>query len=240
MRDQYPAYQFGDSSASCDSTGAGVTKYTGNQLYFCNAAAWTQLCEVQSTPAITAPTGSGYFVLTATTYNGNLGGLAGADAKCLTELATTSTGWQGYTDASSRGLLVGGNVHAFLCIDSGSSCTNLSALTTYYFANAGNAAAGGGYFTTDVNGKGPGDTISWAAANYFSGTYNYWSARGAPSSTLWSLTGYASSNSNHCAFWASTATTAVIGSSANINELRWASSFASCATPLPIICFVNP
>jgi hypothetical protein len=76
-------------------------------------------------------------VLTPTTYNGNLGGRSGADAACLTELATTHTTWQGYSTANSNGQLVADKVHAFVTI---SSVLNaLMPLTTYYFAYAGKA-----------------------------------------------------------------------------------------------------
>src|SRR5262245_21585528 len=53
----------------------------------------------------TTPSGTGYFVLTNTTYNGNLGGFVGADALCLTEL-TTNTNWRGYATANANGQLV--------------------------------------------------------------------------------------------------------------------------------------
>ena len=55
----------GASSATCNSANKGLTRYntTSNALEFCNGSAWTPLYQVQSTPAITAPSGSGYFVL---------------------------------------------------------------------------------------------------------------------------------------------------------------------------------
>ena len=193
---------------------------------------------MQSTPVITAPAGSGYFVLTATTYNGNLGGMAGANAKCLLELATTSTGWQGHAAASSNGQLVAGKVFAFLV---GAGNNNLAALTTYYFANAGDASAGGASFTTDASGQGPGDSSSWAAANYFSGTYDYWSARGAGSSTLWS-TG-TNGTGRYCSSWASSSSVVIggIGDAAWTNGGRWnGDSNIACDTQHRLICFVNP
>ena len=51
------------------------------------------------------PTSSdGYFVMSKSTWNGNLGNVSGSDAKCLTDL-TANTGWRGYTDAAARGIL---------------------------------------------------------------------------------------------------------------------------------------
>jgi hypothetical protein len=233
---QYPAYQFGNSSATCDSTNAGITKYTGNHLYFCNGTAWTQVYEVQSTPAITAPTGSGYFVLTATTYDGVLGGRSGADTKCLTELGTTSTGWQGYSDASSRSLITGTKVHAFLC--DGTVCNNLMPLTTYYFANAGNGAAGGASLTTDSSGLGPGDNNNWSAANYFSGTYSYWTNRGG-TSTAWADAIGASTRS--CTNWTVTTGFGWVGQSSSTTATRFDTTVdTACSTKANLICYVNP
>ena len=197
---QYPAYQFGSTAAVCNSTNAGIVKYTSTHAYFCNSAAWTQLYEVQSTPSITAPASSGYFVLTATTYDGNVGKVAtGADAKCVTELATTSTGWQGYATASSNGQLVEGKVHAFMSGNAASGMNNLMPLTTYYFANAGDATAGGASFTTNASGQGPGDSNDWSGNSYFKGTFDYWSGRGSGTSTLWSTGGNASNR--WCSTW---------------------------------------
>jgi hypothetical protein len=48
--------------------------------------------------------GTGYFVLTNSTWNGNLGGFSGANAKCLSEL-TGNTNWKYYTAANGAGLL---------------------------------------------------------------------------------------------------------------------------------------
>ena len=170
-------YFFGSSSDTCDSNHKGLTAYdaTNNLLEFCNGTAWTDMEPVQSTPVETAPAGSGYFVLSHGTYSGNLGGLSGADSTCLTDL-TTNTGWQGYSTAHSNGQLVASKVHAFLC--DASTCNNLMPLTNYYFANAGNSSAGGAYFTTNSSNVGPNDSNSWAAANYFFGTYSYWMNRG--------------------------------------------------------------
>ena len=95
-------------------------------------------------------------------------GACGADATCLTELKT-NTGWQGYSTANSNGQLVASQSS---CLPVRySTCNNLMPLTTYYFANAGNGAAGGASFTTDSSGVGPNDSNDWRAANYFSGTY---------------------------------------------------------------------
>ena len=181
---QRAPYFFGASSDSCDSSHEGLTRYdsTAHALYYCNGAAWTQIEPVQSTPVETANPASGYIVMSGNTYDGNLGWTTGANALCLSDL-TTNTGWQGYSTANSRGLLNSAHVFAFLCNES--TCTSFSALTTYYFANAGNASAGGASFTTDANGNGPNDNADWSAANYFGGNYYYFANRDRNTSAQW-------------------------------------------------------
>jgi hypothetical protein len=141
------------------SAGSGCTNPTGNEgdvkynygyhtLQFCNGTNWISAGAAAQTPSYP----NGYFVLSGGTYNGALGNLSGADSTCLTDL-TTNTSWKGYATAKSEGLLVSGNVHAFLC--SIFECNVLTPSTTYYFANASNASYGGASFTTDANGFGP-------------------------------------------------------------------------------------
>jgi hypothetical protein len=234
---QYPAYQFGSTAATCNSTNAGIIKYTGNHAYFCNGAAWTQPYEVQSTPVVTAPTGSGYFVMSYGTWNGNLAGLAGADAKCLSDL-TTYTGWMGWSDANSRGLLVASKVHSPLC--TGATCTNLTASTTYYFSSGANVKAGGGSFTTDAGGALPGDGNSWASANYFGGTYTFWSGRNSTSATQWSTT----SSFYNCNSWTSTSAAyySIGGITSSTDGKRWHAfqKGSICDQYYHLICAVNP
>jgi hypothetical protein len=53
---QYPAYQFGSSTATCNSTNAGRVQWTGNYLAACNGSAWVALGGSYSV-ATTASTG---------------------------------------------------------------------------------------------------------------------------------------------------------------------------------------
>lgn len=85
-------------------------------------------CYVPGASSATDSLPIGYAVRTATTYNGNLGGLSGADAKCLAELQ--SMPWNGKADATQRGILTASNVKAFLC-DS-SECRRFKAFTRYF------------------------------------------------------------------------------------------------------------
>jgi hypothetical protein len=234
----------GNDTASCASTNAGEVIWNGTAMEYCNGAAWTQFEPVQSTPVETAPSGSGYFVLSHGTYTGTLGSgsRAGADSVCLTDI-TTNTGWQGYSTANSNGQLVAAKVHAFIC-DS-SACNNPMPLTTYYFANAANPAAGGAYFTTNSSGYGPGDSNAWSAANYFSGTYEYWTARTEGSSTLWG--NVVTSDYRDCGEWTGSGS-GDTGISTNTDNNRWeidggyggSGGYESCSNSYHLICFVNP
>lgn len=239
------AIKIGPSTTTCDSNAKGAIRYntTDDIMEFCNGAAWTAFVQQQSSPGITAPAGSGYFVMTHTTWNGNLGGLAGADAKCLTELGTTYTSWKGYTTANGNGQITAGKVKAFLC---DYSCNNLMPLTTYYFAYANNGSIGGASFTTDATGRGPSDSNPWSAANYFGGTYTYWTGRtddiGSgvdPQAWFNTYSGYVCDNGS-----AWTATTsgyiANTGNSSTTDAQRWWSNNYGCNTSRRLICFVNP
>jgi hypothetical protein len=227
-------------AANCKAATTGAIRYnsTTPAIEFCNGTTWTALYQVQSTPAVTPPAGSGYFVLSSGTYNGNLGDLAGANATCLTELGTTHTGWMGYATANSNGQLIASKVKAFLC-DSG-GCNNLTASTTYYFANAGNAAAGGASFTTDASGLGPNDANNWNAANYFSGDYDYWLSRASTSNTQWANTKAGGTVFCSVAWSTSGANIGVIGNSSETNSIRWFGPQMGCGTAYHLICLVNP
>ena len=240
-----PAY-----GGTCVSPAGNEADIVYNSAYhtyqFCNGTSWMAYggggtCTPASSGySPTVPSGNGYFVLSHGTYNGNLGGTgpAGVDATCLTDL-TTNTGWIGYSTANSNGQLVADKVHAFIC--QSAYCGNLIPLTTYYFANALNSSAGGASFTTDSIGDGPNDSADWAAANYFSGTYDWWSARASFSNTAWQPT-WDTLNTD-CTNWttSSGATFGNVGVTANTTNLRWsANGSAACSTTLHIICLVNP
>lgn len=232
---QYPAYQFGSTTASCNSTNAGAVKYTGGQTYLCNGTAWTALVQTQSTPPETAPSGSGYFVLSYGTYAANSQSTTqGFDSDCYTDL-TTHTGWAGHSTASTNGYLTTTNIHAFVC--AGGGCNQLLPLTTYYFANSQISGAGGAYFTTDSSGNGPQDNAIWSAANYFEASAIYWTGRGTasgPSTTIWGGDYYDLG-----------AASPAYGIASNTDYTRWIYSYDGASpygnsTALNLICYVNP
>jgi hypothetical protein len=213
---------------------------------FCNGTNWLSYsrggyCTIATSGySPTSPSNSGYFVLSSGTYNGNLGGRTGADATCLTEV-TTNTGWMGYATANSNGQLIATKVHAFICDTN--MCNNPMPLTKYYFANAGNGAAGGASFTTDSNGLGPNDSANWSGSTYFGATYSYWSARNSTSNTQWGDGNVITSNFGCISNWTNSGGTpdqGEIGTSASTTSTRWVNGGTFCNNTENLICFVNP
>ena len=227
----------GNGGETCSATYAGGVRYNSGSAHmeYCNGLAWLPF-NVSGAPA-----GSGYFVVTQTTYTGNLGGLAGANSACLTEL-TTKTTWWGYSSANAAGLLVSGHVKGFLC--DGTTCNNPNASTKYYFANVADPGAGGGYFTTDGSGLGPNDSQAWGYAAEMSrntgavGGYVF-TGRGVSSATQWAST----SNSANCLAWTSSSYSdyGEAGYPTTVgNGTRWAGTAAACGYAANLYCLVNP
>lgn len=236
-----PLY-IGTSSATCDASHEGLHRYNNGTVEFCNGYAWTSLLLVQSASTPTAPSGSGYLVLSHTTWNGNLGGVTGADAKCFTELTSTYTSWRGYATANSNGQLTTGKIHALLC--GYGYCNNLMPLTTYAFAYANSGTPGGATFTTDSNGRGPGDSANWSGAAYFGGSYTYWTNMDTSTDSLW----FGLPDGNiygaylNCSDWTdgTSGQTGEVGNSNNTDINRWDTSTPLCNTTQHLLCLVNP
>jgi hypothetical protein len=187
----------------------------------------------------------GYFVLTKTVYNGNLGStgnnLNALDATCLIEL-TTNTAWKGYSTASASGQLIAANVHAFLCTEG--ICNRLTPLTTYYFASAGDTSTGGASLTTDATGDGPNDNADWSAVNYFNGDYLYWTGYRKPRTDIsWFDTptggGYQCQTTNP---WDTGTNNAkgVYGHSKSTDRGRWWAGNDTCDQSHYLVCYVDP
>ncbi|MGP0001309.1 MAG: hypothetical protein ACLPKW_26700 [Acetobacteraceae bacterium] len=242
-------YFFGATSDTCDSNHAGLVQYTGGNIEVCNGSAWTSIAQVQGSTPPTAPSGSGYFVMSKSTWTGNLGGLSGANALCLTEL-TTNTGWAGYATANANGYLTSSNVFAFLCFDltSYQSCVeNLMPLATYYYADANNSSNGGGSFTTDSNGDGPNDNIAWNAANRFGANYQYWIGDRSQDPTNYTTEWYTNQAGfpyDACNGWTDSTSSydGEIGSAAGTVYTRYSAGGVTslCNTAQHLICVVNP
>lgn len=238
-----PLY-IGSTSASCSTTTEGMLRYnaTTRLTEYCDGGSWTQVNQTQNAGGPDAPVGSGYFVLTNTTYTGNLGGLSGADAACLTEIGTTYTSWRGYSVANSRGMVNGTYVKALLCDDT--SCNRTKPSTAYYFSYASSATPGGASFTTDSSGLGPNDSYLWSAANYFSGTYEYWTNMSTTSATQWATlpAGDIYGSYLHCSNWTDSTNgqTGLVGSSPQFDAGRWGGASGYCNVQRRLICMVQP
>jgi hypothetical protein len=193
---------------------------------------------VASTWSLAAPGLSGYFVVTNGLWDGNLGGNAGADAKCLSDL--TANDWLGKTDATTRSLLNSTNVKAFLCTYGGGwECSFPTASTVYYFAVSGDATKGGASFTTTSGSNGPNDSNAWSGATYFNGTKEYWTNHGVWAGTQWAY----GPDATQCSLWASnsSAVSGNMGLSTSTAEGRWKTSIAgTCDQARRLICLVNP
>jgi hypothetical protein len=173
-----------------------------------------------------------YFVLTNSTWTGNLGGLSGANSKCLTEL--TNEAFKGKNSA----ILDSSHVSAFMCNTSG--CNNLEPNTKYYYAAAGSVTAGGASFTTDSSGAGPGDSGDWSASTKFNTDTNYWNGHGAGTSTLWDTSPETTSSADYCGGdWSNTSDKGYFGRTGRNDDRRWMENNTNCSDSLPLVCFVN-
>jgi hypothetical protein len=175
----------------------------------------------------------GYFVLTNTSFNGNLGGLAGANSICLTELETYD--WKG---KSSAGTLDSTRVKAFLCTSSG--CNNLLPNSNYYFAVAGSTGAGGAMFSTNSSGLGPNNAAPWGQSDHFNAAAGtvWWTGRAAGTD---SATWPASNSGSHCSnFTSSLSTTSGMRGVPYSTSSRWGFVGSTCDNNFRFICFVNP
>lgn len=178
----------------------------------------------------------GTFVLSDSTFNGSLGGLSGADAKCLTELQTYD--WKNKENVT----LSSAKVKAFICSDT--TCNNLNANTEYYFARVGYPQYGGDSFTTDSSGRGVGDLATWSTSQRFNTASSYWSNRSVINEAVWSTNRNQAGSTNSCTGFTSSSSSrnAYTGDTNDVNSKRWKSTNLDfhCGQLLSIICIVHP
>jgi len=174
-----------------------------------------------------------YFLLSHGTWTGNLGGNAGADAKCLQEV--NDYDWLGKNDR----LFSEAEVHAFIC---GGPCFNLAGNTEYTFGVINDMAHGGNTFITDEYGRGPNNTDNWSLAGIFGGSASYWAARGDVSNNLWSNSNSGDTCSNWTNGWAgNTSPRGDYGASGYTDSYRWnrPDGYNFCKNTRHIICAVD-
>ncbi len=192
-----------------------------------------------------APASKGYFVLTKSRYNGNLGGLAGANQKCLEDLKNND--WKGKSEA----VLNETHVWAFLCggRDIGTPvygyCQNpkQGLMGTYIFASAVNSSAGGARFNADWLGYGPFNNENWSDSNHFGTTEGYWTGRGTDGTSL-NWVNIVHERDCRVIFdsWTSSGSNAwgQFGSPNNTTDKRWSYANTACNSLAHLICIVEP
>ena len=118
---------------------------------------------------------NGYFVETSAT-GGNMGGLAGANALCLSRLQAGS--WHGKDDALANGQLTAANVKAWLCTTT--TCNNLDPFSTYQYASTINPTNVGAMMNIGAGGYIEDDGLAYENATAFGtggGFREYFSGR---------------------------------------------------------------
>ncbi len=222
---------------TCTAALYGAMRYnTDTSSYeYCNNTGWVApvLASAEATPP-TPPASNGYFVLSSTTTDGNLGGMEGAATFCVNDL--TANDWMGKADAVSRGLLNTSNVRPFLTSTEANG--NLMPVTTYYFARSGKPAVGGGSFKTNYAGMGPGWADPWSAYNYFAGNLYYWIGSRDYSTNYFGLNGCCTS---YCNNWRTNSSGVSTGTGqSGAGGYQRYTGYASCDQQLYLICVVNP
>jgi hypothetical protein len=201
------------------------TQPTGVAGELCNvtAAAGNVASADVTTVAVSCTLTKKVFV-TSALYNGNLGGLAGADAKC-----------QALADAAA----LGGNYKAWLSDSTGSPSTRFTQSTVPYVLVDGSQVADNwadlvdgsldhAISLTETGGASTGDTIP-PGANFFCG----------PTGTPWTATSASgAANGSSCSNWSSTSGGSSWGQASSTSG-SWSSycGGGSCAWLAPLFCF---
>lgn len=177
----------------------------------------------------TSSTSGNFFILSSSAHSPDFGGLEGAHKVCLDHLRANT--WKDKATVT----LHGGTVWAWLCGANG--CSNLQTDTTYTFAKAGSATAGGDTFTTNGSGRGPGNSDDWDTSTRFGSNLNIYTGRSSGSSTLWST----SAASNHCNDWTDDSNdfNGQRGDTGDTGITRWNNGDTLCNNNERYICFVD-
>ena len=234
-----------DSGLVCAAAAEGAIRYNSSQKRheYCDGSNWVlfRATFTDSAPPPEPPPGDGYFVMSAGTWDGNLGGIAGADAKCLADLQANN--WMGKSGAT----VDAAHVKAFLCAH-GSQCNDPMGDVRYNFAVSGQPTIGGAFFDANINGQGPGNTFTWSGTNYFGLGYTYWANRNDASTSLWNTLSSnpdpdtTDSDSARCQRFtsASVTDTGRVGESLQSTAGRWDFATHTCDTLHRLICMVHP
>ena len=175
----------------------------------------------------------GFFVLSRATYDGNLGGLAGANAKCLDDLQAND--WRGKAQALAGNQINSANVRAFLCASG--NCQNAKAFGTYVYSRSNLTASGGSTFTAGGAGEGPSDSLNWDDSDTFSSDLFAWTGRASATAKIWG-----GSHSDTCADWSNglASSSGRDGSTNYTTQRRWDNASVQCSSARHLLCFVHP
>lgn len=176
--------------------------------------------------------GTGYFVEGPLT-NGDMGGISGAAATCLSSLQ--SSDWLGKSTAEANGQLTQGNVRPWLCTLT--ECQNLRSEDIYTYASISNTTRGGGTMTASVEGYTEDDGLAYennAAFGNDNGFRRFWTGRGIENQTPYSST---------CTDW--TSNSSGINSTNTPSDVSYypeklGTTIDNCNTSQRLICIVDP
>ena len=197
-----------------------------------------------ATPASASPSGGGNagnpdsdgaFVLTSSTWTGDLGGVSGAHAKCVTELKNND--WRNKSDFSTTQL---NGARAFIC-DSNDNCGDPVANKTYTMAVAGDTTLGGHQFTTDSDARGPGDTKNWSDSDAFGTSTMYWEKHTKLTEKWVVYDTYINNAEKTSLDWSSYDGQYIgrAGETSHANFDRWMAGKEDCNVALPLVCIVD-
>lgn len=229
----------GQTTDSCNNAQSQALRWSSvnNTIEMCDGGGtWRKIVASSGTDTPPAPSNEiGYFVLSYDLYDGNMGGIQGANAICLSQLTTYN--WRGKADAQARNLLNDTNVKAWLC--NGSGCQNLNAWQIYQFAVANDPNKGGATISVEDDALTHNNTQNWSGENYW-GHAAYFTGRESGSATKFGATMY-----GPCGGWDDNSTSGsnygAVGSSYNSDSKRWRHIHSStCSNFYRLACIVHP
>ncbi|GEM_PF-3292704 len=200
--------QIADTTATCDGTSIGAMKYVSadKQFEYCDGTGWQELGAAGSIPAATEK----LVFVTSGTWDGNLGGISGSDAKC--QSAATTAGLTGTFKA---------------WVSDGTD----SPSTTFTQASVSYKLVNGTTIADDWA-----DLIDGTIQNAITIDENS-ATPGAPTSVWTGTNTDGSSNTDHCSMWASTAGSG-LGGLMSATTSQWTNRTPlSCTVTARLYCF---
>lgn len=176
-----------------------------------------------------------FFVMTNWTWNGNLWGLAWANAKCLSDLQTYDWMWK-----TSAGTLSSENVKAFLCDPF--ICQSPNGGKIYTFARSNAPTMWGANMVINTSQEWPNNSLSWQQNSHFWLSAFYWSNRSYTAGDKWGVTPtYINRLDGNCEWWLNSTSlnNGLWWHSAYSDYQRFSASLPGCDTVQRLICIVN-